>query len=321
MTSRGFAGAAILTFLSTLCGTAAAQEAKPTPETKPQEGAPAPKAADPAAPAAQPMPAEATPPPVQAEPPAPAPAAPPPVVPPPPTPTDLALVPVPEQPAPDVNKQRMIFSAGVGYTAGGSVKHPELTGTSYSGEMLELGGGVELSPKWRLMVAFTSFQTKLERVGTSGKFQRAALHGGAGYQPLVGCSECSTSGGQGGLLVKQPLHVHTLGPRLDFLPFGNDSLFVGVTAGAAMMQDLSFRGGVALAARAGYEWRPYPVFGISLEAGAHGQVYSDSSAALPYAALSLRLLAVPPSVSRNMPGERSEPTVTPVATTSAISYK
>jgi hypothetical protein len=94
------------------------------------------------------------------------------------------------------------------------------------------------------------------------------------------------------------MHVHTLGPRLDYLPFGPDSLYVGVTAGAAMMQDLSFRGGFAVAARAGFEWRPYSALGISLEAGAHGQIYSDSNAALPYAALQLRLLAPLPNVSR-----------------------
>jgi hypothetical protein len=70
-----------------------------------------------------------------------------------------------------------------------------------------------------------------------------------------------------------------------------------VTAGAAMMQDLSFRAGAAVAARAGFEWRPYTAMGLSLEAGAHAQVYSDSSAALPYAAVQLTLLAPPPSTT------------------------
>jgi hypothetical protein len=64
-----------------------------------------------------------------------------------------------------------------------------------------------------------------------------------------------------------------------------------------MMQDLDFRAGFAGAARAGYEWRPYSVFGISVEAGAHGQVYSDASAVLPYASVQLTLLAEPPPFS------------------------
>jgi hypothetical protein len=63
------------------------------------------------------------------------------------------------------------------------------------------------------------------------------------------------------------------------------------------MQDLDFRAGFAGAARAGYEWRPYSVFGISVEAGAHGQVYSDSSAVLPYASVQLTLLAESPPFS------------------------
>jgi hypothetical protein len=212
---------------------------------------------------------------------------------------EVALNPVSEQPG-GPRRRQLVFLAGLGYTSGGSVKHPELSGTGFSGEMLELAGGVELNPKWHLTLSFTSFQTKLERVGRTNQFQGAsgALRGGAGFQPLVSCPDCMTSGGQGNIVVSQPLHVHTLGPRLDYFPFGTDSLFVGITAGAAIMQDLSYRGGFAAAARAGFEWRPYSALGLSLEAGAHGQLYSDSSAALPYAALQLRLLAPLPSVSR-----------------------
>jgi hypothetical protein len=199
---------------------------------------------------------------------------------------------------------------------GGAIKHPELSGKGFSGEMLELAGGVELSPKWQLVLAFTSFQTKLERIDGTNKFQSVSgtVHGGAGYQPLAGCADCSTTGGQGGVVIKEPLHVHTLGPRLDYLPFGPESLYIGVTAGAAMMQDLSFRGGVAVAARAGFEWQPYKALGIGVEAGAHGQVYSDSSAALPYAALQLKLLAEPPPLSP-MVSVKNDSTPTPATPT------
>jgi hypothetical protein len=94
-------------------------------------------------------------------------------------------------------------------------------------------------------------------------------------------------------MVKAPLHVHTVGPRLDFLPFGSSGPFVGVTAGVALMQDLAFRSGFGAAARIGYEYTPFDVMGVLLEAGAHGQVYSDSSATLPYVSLQLRFLADP----------------------------
>jgi hypothetical protein len=216
---------------------------------------------------------------------------------------DVALNPVSEEPPDGTFKRKALFAAGLGYTSGGTIKHPELTGNGFSGEMLELAGGVELDPKWRVLVAFTSFQTKLERAGAANVFRSAsgAFYGGAGYRPLAGCNNCSDPGGLGGEVIQQPLHVHTLGPRVDYLPFGNDSLYLGVTAGAAMMQDVSFRGGFAIAARAGFEWRPYSALGLSIEAGAHGQVYSDSSAALPYAAVMLRLLAPTSSFGTSIP--------------------
>jgi len=284
MTSRDFVATSILALLSMLSASVAAQEAKP------QEGAGAPK---PTEPAAEPRP--------PAGPSEPAPAPPPYVAPPSDDAAkspagDVALSPVPEEGGGGAPyKRRMVFEAALGYTAGGTIKHPELSTHSFSGEMLELAGGVELSPHWVLVVAFTTFQTKLERIGVTNQFQTGSgtLHGG--FHPLASCMDCSTGGGLGGTVVKQPMHVHTVGPRLDYLPFGASGLFVGVTVGAAMMQDLSFRGGVAAAARAGFDWRPYAALGISVEAGAHGQVYSDSSAALPYAALQLTLLAEPPS--------------------------
>jgi hypothetical protein len=203
----------------------------------------------------------------------------------------------------------MIFGAGLGYTAGGTVKHPDLNGNKFAGEMLTLEAGAEINPQWRLVLAFSSFQSNLDRVPGTNQFKSASgvFQGGPGFHPLAGCADCSTTGGQGGIVIHQPFHVHTLGPRVDYLPFGNDSLFIGVTAGAAMMQDLDFRAGFAAAARAGYEYRPYSVFGISVEAGAHGQVYSDSSAVLPYAAVQLRLLAETPPLSTTSTTPANQP--------------
>jgi len=278
-------GIRTLALVTLLGGNALAQETRPpegnTPP-KPAEQPPADQSLPPAAPA-QPAP---PPPSGPSEP----------GMPPMPPPGDV-MAPPPEQlPGARTPGKRWIFDVALGYTAGGSVKHPDMTGTNFAGEMLELGGGVELDPRWQLTLVFTSFQTTLERIGSTNKFQRTTdtLHGASGVHPLASCAEgCFVTGGNGGLLVKQPLHVHTLGPRLDFLPFGANGPFVGVTAGAAMMQDLSYRGGFAAAARIGYEYTPFDVMGISLEAGAHGHIYSDSNAALPYVALQLRLLADP----------------------------
>jgi hypothetical protein len=299
MRSRALAGIAFFASLTSISVGALGQETKPAEPPAPPPAAPAP--------AAPTSPSPATPPPAAELPP----------LPPEPPPfgvsNDVALNPVTEEPAVGAPyKRRLVFEASLGYTSGGSVKHPELADNGFSGEMLELAGGVELSPKWRLLLAFTSFQSKLERVGSSNMFRSASgtLRGGAGYQPLAGCVDCTTAGGGGGVVDKQPLHLDTLGPRLDYLPFGADSVYLGVTAGAAMVQDLSFRGGVAVAARAGFEWRPYSSLGLSLEAGAHGQVYSDSSAVLPYAAVVMNLLAPPPPISTTMT-VTEPPTTTP----------
>jgi hypothetical protein len=278
--SRALTRSATLALIAALSGTAFAQETKPEDSNAPKPAEPAPPPAD-----------QATPPPTEAPPSVPAPA--------PYTSSqvDVGLTPVGNEPA--VRKNRLIFLAGLGYTAGGAVKHPDLQGDKFTGEMLELGFGTELAPQWRLVLAFSSFQTTLERVAGTNQFKNTsgAVYGGAGFHPLAGCADCMTNGGQGGIVVRQPFHIHTLGPRLDYLPFGDQGLFFGVTAGAALMQDLDFRGGFAAAARAGLEWRPYKVFGISVEAGAHGQVYSDSSAVLPYASAQLRLMAEPPPLS------------------------
>jgi hypothetical protein len=275
-------GIRTLALVMLLGGNALAQE------TRPPEGPGAPK---PAEPGAQPPPDQTIPPAAPDQPVSPAPLAPSE-----PTVTPLPVAPAPEPLPTSRTGRRLIFDVGLGYTTGGQVKHPELIGTTFAGEMLELGGGVELDPRFQLLLVFTSFQTKIERIGTSNRFQRTtdAVHAISGVHPLASCViDCGSSAGTGGLLVKAPLHVHTLGPRLDFLPFGSNGPFVGATAGAAIMQDLSFRGGFAVAARIGYEYTPFDIMGVLLEVGAHGQVYSDSSATLPYVSLQLRLLADP----------------------------
>jgi len=290
--SRALTRTAIVALVAALGGTAAAQETKPEDSTPPKPAQP------PADPSTTPAPSETPP------------------LPPAPPPystsgqVDVGLVPaLPE--ASGERKRRFIFGAGLGYTAGGSVKHPELNGTKFAGEMLTLEAGMEINPSWRLVLAFSSFQSKLDRVMGTNQFTSASgvVAGGPGFHPLADCGDCGTTGGQGGIVVHQPFHVHTLGPRVDYLPFGDQGLFFGLTAGAAMMQDLDFRAGFASAARAGYEFRPYSVFGISVEAGAHAQVYSDSSAVLPYASVQLRLIAEPPPMSTTTTVPANQPAV------------
>jgi hypothetical protein len=186
--------------------------------------------------------------------------------------------------------QHVFFNAALGYTSAGTFKHPDISGKAYAGEMLELAAGLEIGTRLRVSGAFTVFQTTISRAISGGSFT-AAQRSASGYYTYAGCERCpSIDRGGGGTLVSLPIHISTLGPRVDYLPWGASGPYVGVTAGAALIQDLKARAGLAGAARIGFEWRPFPVMALSIEAGAHAQTYSDASAFLPYAALGLSIL-------------------------------
>jgi hypothetical protein len=111
--------------------------------------------------------------------------------------------------------------------------------------------------------------------------------------------------GQGGVEVQKTLHIHSMGPRLDFLPLGSQGPYIGATLGLAVIQDIDLRAGVDAGLRVGGEWRPYQIFGVGIEAGAHGQLYTDSQAAIPYATARLQFYLDPDQLS-----SKRSPTVT-----------
>jgi hypothetical protein len=80
---------------------------------------------------------------------------------------------------------------------------------------------------------------------------------------------------------------------MDFLPLGSQGPYLGMTVAVAIIQDVATRVGGAVAARVGGEWRPFHSLGLGIEAGAHGQIYADSKAAIPYALARLTLLLEP----------------------------
>jgi len=80
---------------------------------------------------------------------------------------------------------------------------------------------------------------------------------------------------------------------MDFLPLGSQGPYLGLTAGVGIIQDVSTRVGADLAARIGGEWRPFHSLGVAVEAGAHGQLYDDSQATIPYAMARMSLLLEP----------------------------
>jgi hypothetical protein len=187
----------------------------------------------------------------------------------------------------------LIVTAGLGY-AYAAVNHPELASRNLSGAFVEVTAGTELDPRFRLSLAFTSFETKLHRTST-GKWAEGE------YLPKKVASGLHTAADPiepvdpqgGGVTVQKMFHAHSIGPRMDFLPLGSQGPYLGMTAAVAVIQDVATRVGADLAARVGGEWRPFHSLGLAIEAGAHGQIYDDSRAAIPYALARLSLMLEP----------------------------
>jgi hypothetical protein len=186
----------------------------------------------------------------------------------------------------------LVVTASFGY-AYGSVKYPGLNSTNLDGPFIEIAGGTELDKRLRLLLAFTSFETSMHRVGNEtweeGQFQAKVA---SGLHSTAGPSEPYLTPA-GGVDVQRTFHAHSLGPRLDFLPLGVQGPYLGITTAVAITTGIDTRVGADLGARVGGEWRPFQEFSIGIEAGAHGQLYSDGNAAIPYAAARLNLLHDP----------------------------
>ena len=219
----------------------------------------------------------------------------------PPPPRDQVPAPIGEKLSP------LLLTAGFGYgyTA---IKHPDLESRSLSGSFVELTAGTELNHRFRLSFAMTSFQTTIHLTQggdwAEGDMPVTTANGLRGQE---GPTEPTRTGnGEGGVEVQKTLHIHSFGPRLDFLPLGSQGPYIGATAGLGVIQDIGLRAGGDVALRVGGEWRPYHVFGVGIEAGAHGQLYTDSQAATPYATARVQFYLDPEQFS----SPRRLPTVT-----------
>jgi hypothetical protein len=202
----------------------------------------------------------------------------------------------------------LVITTGLGY-AYASVNHPEISDHGLSGAFVEITAGTELDRRFRLSLAFTNFETKLRRSGP-GKWEEGD------YSPRVassGLRPVADPGGDradqaGGLEVQKIFHANSIGPRMDFLPLGSQGPYLGMTAAVAIIQDVSARVGANLAARVGGEWRPFQSFALAIEAGAHGQIYTDAKAAIPYALARMTLLLEPARLRGATPGSAPVPT-------------
>jgi hypothetical protein len=183
-----------------------------------------------------------------------------------------------------VVRTRRFFVGAVGGFALVSAAHPQLGTRHLMGPMLGLQAGYTLSPRWTLSLDFSSFEAPLERTAESEPFTTTA----SWLQPMAGCDNCAPKV-RGGYSIATTVHLSTLSPRIEVTPFGADGLYLGASAGVAFVGGLDARAGGAGTARAGFRLRPVKALTVAIEAGAQGQLYTDASAALYFAAAQGRL--------------------------------
>lgn len=144
-----------------------------------------------------------------------------------------------------------IFFGGTLGGGGAWVDHPDVDDELDLGGYWSLHGGWQVSPRIALGGEFTSWGTDIRGV---------------------------------------PVHLHTIGPRLEVaIDDIFSGFFVGGTAGLALTEgDLEARAGGGAAIVAGYRWPIGKWTTLAFEAGAHAHIYDDGAAAFPIAALQLR---------------------------------
>ena len=311
MRLKVFVGSTLSALVTALVPPAFAQGTPPSDDRRPENSTPP---AEPTAPSSNPesAPKDTLPPPPPdapaAEP------APPAAAPAPPPPNTDAPSDTPEVAEPGTMKigsvlSPLIITTGLGF-AYASVNHPELTSRSLSGAFIEIAAGTELERRFRLALAFTSFESKVRRTAAGweeGEFTRVAR---LGLHSQADPVSPTTPPDGGGTVVQKDFLAHSLGPRMDFLPLGSQGPYLGMTAGLAIIQNLSasMRVGANLSARVGAEWRPFQAMAVAIEGGAHGQVYSDAKVAMPYAMARITLLLEPSSALKG-PGSTSAPLI------------
>ena len=205
--------------------------------------------------------------------------------------TDVPLTDAsPAAPAPDaarpVFKRRpfIVLAGGPGFA---SVAHPQLGTPRIYGPLLAAEVGYAVSRYWSFGVEATNLERSVARVNAAERFGAASswLHTEAS------CTSCAPPP-PGGPVVQLTMLLDTVGPRVDFTPFGHDGLFFGASGGVAIITVLDARVGAGGALRAGFRLPVADVLTFGVEGGVQGQVYSGASATIGYGALTVTLAMV-----------------------------
>lgn len=186
------------------------------------------------------------------------------------------------------DRDRPFFFGGTGGIGWVNATHPDLVASSsFTSAMIGVHAGYTISPQWAVAIELTTVEEPVQRSSPQSPFSSVES-----VEPQ-GCFLCPTLPGdvtpaQPGELVAITAIFGTLGPRVEYTPFGPDGLYVSGSAGFAFVQNLDARAGVGGAARLGYRLRLAEVLTFSLEGGVQAQGYADASMVMPYAALLAR---------------------------------
>ncbi len=158
--------------------------------------------------------------------------------------------------AADVDLSPGIWFSGTAGVGTPRIEHPELGTKLRPGGYMVLAFGATLSSSWQVGGEFTTWETS--PLGT-------------------------------------PVHLHTIGPRIEYLPRGPGGVFARGTLGMALTEGkVEARAGGAAAIALGHRWMLASWIGLAVEAGAHGQAYGNGSAVIPFLAVDLRFFGLIP---------------------------
>ncbi|MBK9262675.1 MAG: hypothetical protein IPM54_23095 [Polyangiaceae bacterium] len=179
-------------------------------------------------------------------------------------------------------KEKRAFIGLSGGAAYAMVNHPQILTDGFAAATLGLHAGYNVSE--RISVGFDVFTVEHGMKRSEGTEPFIPT----GYtRPQAGCTNCEPPP-KGGWVSETTAMFGTVGPRVEFSPFGRDGLYLGGSTGVAMMLGVDTQYGFGGVARAGYRFRVGNVLGLGVEGGFQGQYFGTGTMMFPYASLIMR---------------------------------
>ncbi|MDC3953698.1 hypothetical protein [Polyangium jinanense] len=171
---------------------------------------------------------------------------------------------------PPVPAKPRLFHVGIsGGVAYQTVRVPMVIPTAYAAATLGLHAGYNVTD--RLSIGF-EVSTIEKNMGRGGPFQSFD----PGLAPQAGCNNCEPPP-FGGWVKNTTAVFGTLGPRIEFSPFGKDGLYLGAAAGLAFLWGVDSTYGFGGAGRVGYRVRIADILGLAVEGGAQAQAFGSGA--------------------------------------------